>query len=170
MSRILLMLWALCSCWTAAAHGNADNHLQVLLVDNRVKMNITVDMRVLQAVDDDGDGSASLEELAAHRDSLQSWIRQSMAVADQAGNPGERVFADVTSDLNIARDHGDRVEHARILQTLVFDDVPEELRIDVAALARVLPELRVTVVDASTGLRYALRDPLHPQTVIMPAR
>ena len=164
---LLALLVGSASCW---AHGTADNHLQVMIVDDRVKLNITVDMRVLQRIDEDNDGYASLAELTEHRGGFQEWIRDTLKIVDEGGNAGTVVFSDVTSDLNIAHARGDRVDHARILQTLLFDDVPEELRVNVAVLAMLVPELRVTVIDASTDLTYELRDPSRPQTVVMPAR
>jgi hypothetical protein len=45
---------------------------------------------------------------------------------------------------------------------------PKELRLNLGALALLVPELRVTVIDASTGLRYKLLDPTQPQSVPMP--
>ena len=161
---LLSILWSL-SC---AAHGTADNHLQIMIIDDRVKMNITVDMRVLTVIDEDKDGYASLAELAEQRESFRAWIEQSLDVTDQDGNAGAVVFADVTSDLNIARERGDRVDHARIVQTVQFDAVPKELQLDLIALATRVPELRVTVIDASTGLTYKLLDPMRPQLVPVP--
>jgi hypothetical protein len=131
-------------------------------------MNITVDMRVLRVADEDGDGYASLSELRQHRHYLRAWVRRSFDVTDQAGKAGDVVFADVTSDLNVARDHGDRVDHARILQTLQFATAPQELHVNLAALATLVPELRVTVIDGSTGLTYKLQDPMRSQSVPMP--
>ena len=78
------------------------------------------------------------------------------------------VFADVTSDLNIARDHDDRVDHARILQTLQFETEPRGLRLNLAVLATLIPELRVTIIDSSSGLTYKLLDPMRRQSVPMP--
>lgn len=168
MNRIALLLaltlWGL----NSAAHGTADNHLQIMIIDDRIKMNITVDMRVLQTVDSDTDGYASLAELAEHRESFNNWVTKAFDVTDQSGSAGAVVFADVTSDLNIAGEHGDRVDHARILQTVQFAETPKELRLNLGALATLVPELRVTVIDASSGLTYKLLEPMRPQSVPMP--
>lgn len=168
MNKIALLLTLILWSLSCAAHGVADNHLQIMVVDDRIKMNITVDMRVLQTVDEDGDGYASLSELEGHGEKLRTWVRKSFEVTDQAGNEGEVVFADVTSDLNIAGDHDDRVDHARILQTLQFETEPQGLRLNLGALATLVPELRVTIIDGSTGLTYKLLDPKRRQSVPMP--
>ena len=168
MPRVFLalpwMLWSL----TCVGHGSADNHLQIMLVDDRIKMNITVDMRVLQSVDADRDGYASLAELRERGQSLRDWMEDAFDVTDQHGKSGTVVFADVTSDLNIARELGGRVDHARILQTLQFAEAPAELQLNFGVLAALVPELRVTVIDAESGLTYRLRDPARKQTVPMP--
>jgi hypothetical protein len=170
MSKIAVLLTFILWSLSGAAHGVADNHLQIMVVDDCIKMNITVDMRVLQTVDQDGDGYASLSELDRNGEQLRSWVRKSFEVVDQSGDPGEVVFADVTSDLNIARGQGDRVDHARILQTLQFETEPQELRLNLAKLATRIPELRVTVIDGATGLTYKLLDPTRRQSVPMPER
>lgn len=159
-----LVFWPL----ACMGHGSADNHLQVLLIDDRVRMNITVDMRVLQSVDANRDGYASLAELRAHGPRLRDWVGDVFTVADQDGESGTVVFEDVTSDLNIARELGDRIDHARILRTLQFSQAPTELRLNFGVLATLIPELRVTVIDAETGLKYRLRDPAREQTVPLP--
>ncbi|MCP4299080.1 MAG: hypothetical protein GY783_00720 [Gammaproteobacteria bacterium] len=168
MKKIALLLTSILWSLSCEAHGVADNHLQIMVIDDRIKMSITVDMRVLQTVDEDGDGYASLSELNQHGEDLRAWVRKSFAITDKAGDAGEVVFTDVTSDLNIARDHGDRVDHARILQTLQFSTEPQEMRLNLAALATLVPELRVTIIDGSTGLTYRLLDPMRRQSVPMP--
>lgn len=170
MSKFVLILVSVLWSLGSAAHGVADNHLQIMIIDDRLKMNITVDMRVLQAVDEDGDGYASLAELGEHSEMLRAWVRQSFDVTDQRGDAGEVVFADVTSDLNIARAHGDRVDHARIVQTLRFTATPQEINVDLIALATLVPDLRVTIIDGATGLKYRLLDPMQRQSVKMPER
>ncbi|MEM9208128.1 MAG: hypothetical protein AAGA61_02685 [Pseudomonadota bacterium] len=150
------------------AHGAADNHLQIMVIDNRIKMNIVVDMRVLDRVDADEDGYASLDELAAQSPAIQSWVRETLTVADNMGNAGQVVFADITSDLHIAGANGDRVDHARIVQTLTFPAAVNELQLDLGDLARLVPELRVTIIDAKTGLQYRLRDPSIAQSITLP--
>ncbi len=152
-----------------AAHGTADNHLQIMVVDDRVKMNMVVDMRVLSLADLNGDGFASLDELASKSDELREWVQQSFKVTDGQGDPGSLVFADLTSDLNIASENGDRVDHARILRTVAFPESITELHMDLERLALVIPELRVTVIDATTGMRYRMRDPGVAQTIRLPA-
>jgi hypothetical protein len=168
MNKIALLLTLILWSLSCAAHGVADNHLQIMVVDDRIKMNITVDMRVLQSVDEDGDGYASLSELSQHGENLRTWVRSSFEVTDQGGDAGDVIFADVTSDLNIARDHDDRVDHARILQTLQFETEPRGLRLNLAVLATLIPELRVTIIDGSSGLTYKLLDPMRRQSVPMP--
>ncbi|MBT8083018.1 MAG: hypothetical protein KJO56_11385 [Gammaproteobacteria bacterium] len=96
-----------------SAHGTADNHLQIMVVDNRIKMNIVVDMRVLHIADADKDGYASLEELAARSHEIKRWVRQSFSVTDSDDNSGNVVFADITADLNIASANGDSPSNAR---------------------------------------------------------
>ncbi len=162
---LVLMLWSV----GAAAHGTADIHLQLMVVDNRVKLNITVDMRVLKVMDNDKDGYASLAEIREHRDKFGAWVANSLEVGNENGDTGTVVFADVTSDFHIAAELGDRVDHARIVQTVQFDAPPRELRLDLRTLASLVPELRVTVIDASSGLKYKLLDPNRPQSVPMPA-
>ena len=159
-----LALWPL----ACLGHGSADNHLQILLIDDRIKMNITVDMRLLQSVDANRDGFASLAELRARGSDLQDWVEDVFDIADQDGESGTVVFADVTSDLNIARELGGRVDHARILRTLQFAEPPTELRLNFGVLVALVPELRVTVIDAETGLKYRLREPARKQTVPVP--
>jgi hypothetical protein len=168
MIRIALLLVLTLSASICPAHGTADNHLQIMVIDNRVKMNITVDMRVLQAVDMDKDGYASLAELAEHHASFRTWVAKLFDVSDQNGNTGAVVFADVTSDLNIASEFGDRVDHARIVQAMQFAAAPKELQLNLGAIAALIPELRVTVIDASSGLTYKLLDPMRSQSVPMP--
>lgn len=169
MKEAFLLLVSILWSFGCAAHGTADNHLQIMVVDDRIKMNITVDMRVLQEIDTDGDGYASLTELRQQGSYLKDWARRAIDVTDQCGSGGEVIFADITSDLTIARDHGDRVDHARILQTLKFAAAPQELQLNLADLAIRVPELRVTIIDASTGLKYRLPDPVQRQSVPMPA-
>ena len=148
----------------AAAHGSADNHLQILVLGDRVKMNIVVDMRVLHIADVDEDGYASLDELAARRERLERWIGESFDVKGD-GDRGHVAFADITSDLNIARANGDRVDHARILRTLEFPGPITELQIALSRLARTVPDLKVTVIDAASGRRYTLDNLLEARTV-----
>ncbi len=162
-----LLLVLILTATTAAAHGTADNHLQLVIIGDRVKMNIVVDMRVLDLADVDGDGYASLEELAAESRRIDAWIDESFRVTDGDGNAGVVVFADVTSDLDVARANGDRVDHARILRTVEFPAAVQRLRIDVAQLALAVPDLRVTVIDAVSGKRYRLENPLKAQTVAL---
>ena len=156
------------SATQASAHGVADNHLQIMVVDNRIKMNIVVDMRVLAIADADTDGYASLDELAARSHEIKEWVSQSFKVSDSSGEPGSIVFADVTSDLNIASAKDGKVDHARILQTLAFPGPVTDLKVDLEQVARLVPELRVTIIDAATGLRYKLRDPRTAQTITLP--
>ena len=169
MNRTLLLITAILWSFSCSAHGTADNHLQIVVIDNRIKMNITVDMRVLQMVDKDGDGYASLAELRQQTTSLRDWVRTAFDVTDQTGSEGDVIFADITSDLDIARENGDRVDHARILQTLEFATAPQALEVNLGDLATRVPELRVTIIDASTGLKYRLLDPMQRRTVSMPA-
>jgi len=143
----------------ACSHGTADNHLQIMVVDDRIKMNIVVDMRVLAMADADKDGYASLMELAEQSQDIKDWLRYSIDVTDDLGNAGQVVFSDITSDLNIARANGDRVDHARILQFVEFSEALTGLTVDLSQLARVVPELRVTIIDAASGKRYKLPDP-----------
>lgn len=168
MNRIALLLVLMLSGSICEAHGTADNHLQIMIIDDRIKMNITVDMRVLQAVDNDKDGYASLAELREHRESFGTWVAKTFDVTDKSGSAGAVVFADVTSDLNIASELGDRVDHARIVRTVQFAAAPNELRLNLGALATLIPELRVTVIDASSGLTYRLFDPTRPQSIPIP--
>lgn len=168
MNRIVLLFALIVWSSGSGAHGTADNHLQIMIVDDHVKMNITVDMRVLAVVDSDNDGYASLAELTEYRNRLKAWVAKSIDVTDQDNSAGAVVFEDVTSDLDIAREQGDRVDHARIVQTLQFDEVPKELRLNLGALASLVPELRVMIIDASTGFRYRMLDPTQPQSVPMP--
>lgn len=168
MKRCLLLM--ILAVPPAFAHGTADNHLQIMVIGDRVKMNMVVDMRVLGIADADDDGYASLDELAVASHRLEDWVRRTLDVRDASGNSGDVVFADVTSDLNIAKANGDRVDHARILQTLAFADAVSELRLDLGGLASIVPELRVTVTDAASGMRYRLRDPRAAQTVRLPRR
>ncbi|MEO1245464.1 MAG: hypothetical protein AAFX56_07215 [Pseudomonadota bacterium] len=167
MLRILSALTLFLSATVCWAHGAADNHLQLVVVDHRVRINLGVDMRILNLVDADRDGYAGLDELKAYRGSLDAWLHGSLRVRNEQGNPGELVFADVTSDLRIAREHGDRVEHARIIRTLEFADRPRGLQLDLATLTSVIPELRVTVVDASSGRVYRVNDALHAQSILV---
>ena len=62
------------------------------------------------------------------------------------------------------QDTGTTDESSQILPAITL----RTLRRDVAPLAALFPELRDTVIDASTGLRYELRDPSRPQTVPTP--
>jgi len=156
--RIALVLLLCSSLSTAAAHGTADNHLQLVVVGSRVKMNIGVDMRVLSIVDDDRDGYAGLDELASARERFDRWLGQALKVSNERGSVGDVVFADVTSDLEIAEAHGDRVDHARVLRTLAFAERPRALLLDLTGLQEIVPDLRVTVVNASSGKVYRLRE------------
>lgn len=168
MHRILLLIALSLSSLDGAAHGSADNHLQIMVMDNRIKVNITVDMRVLNIVDRDKDGYASLAELGEQREGLTDWVTKTLDVSDQGGDRGTIVFADITSDLNIAKTLGDRVDHARIVRTMEFSEPPRELRVNLRALATLVPELKVTVIDASSGRKYRLSDPLQPQSLRIP--
>jgi hypothetical protein len=153
-----------------SAHGTADNHLQIMVIDKRIKMNIVIDMRLLGIADADNDGYASLDELKSHSEGLRRWIEHAFDVTDSEGNAGNVLFADITSDLNIARENGDRVDHARVLQTVEFADPLRELRVDLGTLVSLVPELRVTLIDAASGLRYKLRQPGEAQLVALPNR
>jgi len=155
--RIVLVLLLCSVVSTAAAHGTADNHLQLVVVGSRVKMNIGVDMRVLSIVDEDRDGYAGLDELASGRERFDLWLGQALKVRNEYGSAGNVVFADVTSDLDIARTHGDRVDHARVLRTLAFAERPKALVLDLARLTAVVPDLKVTVINAASGKVYRLR-------------
>ena len=42
------------------------------------------------------------------------------------------------------------------------------MKVDLEQVARLVPELRVTIIDAATGLRYKLRDPRTAQTITLP--
>ena len=161
---IALLLWGL----DGMAHGTADNHLQIVVIDDRIKMNITADMRVLNIVDRDRDGYASLAELREQRERLTDWVTNTLDVSDQRGDRGTLVFADLTSDLNIAKTLGDRVDHARIIRTLAFAAAPRNLRVNLETRATLVPDLKVTYIDASSGLYYRLRDPLQPQSLTIP--
>ena len=168
MSMKYVLVLVFMSATQVSAHGAADNHLQIMVVDNRIKMNIVVDMRVLAIADADTDGYASLDELAARSHEIKEWVSQSFNVSDSSGEPGSIVFADVTSDLNIASAKDGKVDHARILQTLAFPGPVTDLKVDLEQVARLVPELRVTIIDAATGLRYKLRDPRTAQTITLP--
>ena len=152
--RIILVLLLCSALSTAAAHGTADNHLQLVVVDTRVKMNIGVDMRVLSIIDEDGDGYAGLDELASSRERFDRWLGEILKVSNEHGSGGNVVFADVTSDLDIARTYGDRVDHARVLRTLAFAERPRVLVLDLARLARLVPDLQVSVINAASGKVY----------------
>ncbi len=168
MNRLLILTALLLCSVDGTAHGTADNHLQIMVIDDRVKMNITVDMRVLNIVDSDKDGYASLAELRDQRERLKDWVTKMLDVSDEDGDRGTIVFADLTSDLNIAKTNRDRVDHARIMRTLEFAKAPERLRVNLGGLATLVPELKVTVIDASSGLKYRLRDPSQPQSLALP--
>ncbi len=155
--RIILILLLCSAASTAAAHGSADNHLQLVVVGSRVKMNIGVDMRVLSIVDNNRDGYAGLDELAAGRARFDRWLGEALKVSNEHGSSGGVVFADVTSDLVIAETHGDRVDHARVLRTLAFAERPRALVLDLERLLKIVPDLKVTVVNASSGKVYRLR-------------
>ena len=155
--RFVLALLLCSALSTAAAHGTADNHLQLVVVGTRIKMNISVDMRVLSIVDEDGDGYAGLDELASGRERFDRWLSEALKVSNEHGSGGNVVFADVTSDLGIAQTYGDRVDHARVLRTLAFTERPRVLVLDLARLARIVPDLRVSVINASSGKVYRLR-------------
>jgi hypothetical protein len=112
----------------------------------------------------------SLSELRDQGDYLRSWVRRSFDVANELGDTGEVAFADVTSDLTIARAQGDRVDHARIVQTPKFATALAALHVNLAEIASLVPELQVTIIDGATGSRYRLRDPMLSQAVRMPQR
>ena len=152
---LVLLLCSIVS--SAAAHGTADNHLQLVVVGTRVKMNMGVDMRVLSIVDEDRDGYAGLDELASNRERFDRWLGQTLKVSNEHGSGGSVVFADVTSDLGVARTLGDRVDHARVLRTLAFAERPRVLVLDLAHLAQIVPDLRVSVINAASGQVYRLR-------------
>ena len=65
----------------------------------------------------------------------------------------------VAAAVDIARGQGDRVDHARIVRTVEFDDAPSEPRLACAIPASRIPELRVTIIDAASGLKYRRRNP-----------
>lgn len=155
---------------TTLAHGTADNHLQIMVVDNRIKMNIVVDMRVLEMADGDNDGYAGLDELATHSGDIKDWANQALRITDGQGSAGQVVFADLTSDLDIADAYDGRVDHARLLQTVRFPAELRELRLDLRQLVERVPELRVTLIDAATGKRYRLRTPGRVHEILLPGR
>ncbi|MEL7451338.1 MAG: hypothetical protein AAFN78_19145 [Pseudomonadota bacterium] len=167
LKRLALMLFV---AWShgAAAHGTADNHLQIMLVDERVKLNITVDMRLLGVVDANKDGFASLDEMARRRALLDAYLVHLLGVTDQDGDEGTLAFADVVADLDVAQENGGRVDHARVIRTLAFDGRPEALRLDFAKLVEAVPNLRVTMIDAASGMKFRLRDPSQRQQVTLP--
>ncbi|MEM8982743.1 MAG: hypothetical protein AAGC71_06930 [Pseudomonadota bacterium] len=155
MQRLLLALLALAACTEAAAHGVADNHLQLIVSDNRVKLNIVVDMHVLELIDTDGDGYAGLDELRAERTRLSAWLDQAIRITGPSGRVGDVTFADVTCDLDIAAANGDRVDHARVIRTVQLPTSSDLVRIDYALLAQTVPHLKVSVVDGD-GQRHWL--------------
>ena len=154
---------------SAHGHGVADNHLQVMIVDDRVKVNITVDMRVLSSIDTDNDGYTSLDELRDNRKSLDAWFDERVRIRDQSGSSGAVVFSDVTTDLNLADNHGGRFDHARIVRTIKLDDQLDSLWLNAQALQSIIPELRVTLIDAATGKKYRLSDPGRAQWIAIPS-
>ena len=153
----------------AQAHGVADNHLQVMIVDDRIKLNITVDMRVLSNVDADDDGYASLNELRDSRESLDAWFDEHVRIEDESGSAGVTVFSDVTTDLDIADDQGGRFDHARIVRTIKLDQPLDSLWLNTQALQSIIPELRVTLIDAASGRKYRLSDPGEGQWITIPS-
>jgi hypothetical protein len=68
----------------------------------------------------------------------------------------------------IASAKSGKVDHVRILQTIAFPGPVTDLKVDLEQVARLVPELRVTIIDAATGLRYKLRDPRTAQTITLP--
>lgn len=154
----------------AAAHGSADNHLQLMVVGNQLKLNITVDMQVLNAVDTDRDGFASLHELAQQREAFAALLATLLDVTDQNGAAGRLAFADVVSDLDVARANGDRVDHARVVRTVAFDAPTSALRLNLTSLSERIPHLRVTLIDAASGKTLRVRNPAVKQQVSLPDR
>jgi len=56
----------------------------------------------------------------------------------------------------------------QVLQTLQFADARQEILVNLAALATLVPELRVTVIDAMTGLNFKSRSTAQRQSIQMP--
>ena len=57
----------------------------------------------------------------------------------------------------------------RLVRTAVFPEPIEELKVDFDRLTRRVPKLRVTVVDAASGLRYRMQHRALEQDIALPA-
>jgi hypothetical protein len=153
---------------TLLAHGLADNHLQIMVVDDRIKLNITVDMAVLQRIDRDGDGYVSFAELGDGRAGFENWFDSAVQIGDGSGDQPRKIFADLTTDLPMAEANGHRFDHARIVQTFTLDMPPESVTIDARSLWQVIPNLRLTVIDAASGRKFRVRNPALQQWITLP--
>lgn len=150
------------------AHGTADHHLVITLAGERIRMNITVDDQVLRSASGAGDGEITIDTLREEREALVRWADESFLVADHKGSSGTVVFHDVTTDVTHADPQDGAIHYARVLRTIDFGRRAETLYLDLSRLARLVPELRVTVVDAAGGRRYRLLNPAIPQSVPIP--
>mgnify|MGYP001813826601 CR=1 FL=1 len=78
------------------------------------------------------------------------------------------MFADVTTSLDIAATNGDRVDHARVLQTVVYPETLGVLQLDFGMLVKRVPGLKVTLIDAGSGKRVRVQRPGQAQTIPLP--
>lgn len=150
------------------AHGTADHHLVITLSGERIKMNMTVDDDVLGSASGSGDRVVTVDTLRDEKEALERWAERSFLVADDTGSPGTVVFHDMTTDLTHADPDSGAIHYARVLRTVSFGRRAEMLYLDLSSLARLIPELKVTLVDATSGRRYRLLNPGIPQSVPIP--
>lgn len=150
------------------AHGTADHHLVITLAGERVKMNMTIDDRVLRSASGVEDSLITVDALRGARDALARWADESFLIADHTGSPGTIVFHDVTTDLTHADPQSGAIHYARVLRTVSFGREADVLYLDLAPLSRLIPELKVTILDAASGRRYRLLNPGIPQAVPIP--
>lgn len=167
----LWLLVGIFSCLPAVvmAHGSADNHLQIVVMERTLKLNISVGMEVLSRCDANDDGSVSLGELDQERTALETWLSTVLLISNENAQAPTQVFSDITSDLDLAAAHSNRIEYARVIRTFEFAEKPRALRIDLRSLAELLPTLKVTIIDAASGKKYRVRNPGARQSIVLPA-
>lgn len=141
----------------AIAWGHAPDLGQVSLQaqGERVFLVATPPSAVFGFADDDGDGELALEELRAHRRTIQERVQEGVVVRDQQGRPGRTAFFDVLLPWDAAA----AAPHVRVLHRLLFPEEVEALSLELSLFAP---------AQESAEVRFSIRGRSHVTTVRAP--
>lgn len=128
MIRILLvLLFAVLAPTSASAHLLPKQSATVRIVDNSAYLVVSVPASALSGIDDDANGTLSLEEIGRHNQDIARQFEARFSVRDKTAN-GSRALTMVMSPLTDGET--DETDYVVVLHTVSFDTAPTQPSIE----------------------------------------